>query len=294
MELTLFTLPRSFEPPFDTLQHNALESWTTLNPRPSLLFFGSEKGTSDAARRYGAEHIPIVATNSLGTPLVDDLFRTATQHTQTRYQGFVNSDIILDPRLTEVLERVFAWRTNALIVSRRWDLPIDQPIDFSPANWFSPLQKRARMRNELYSHHGADVFVFPTGTFDDMPPFTIGWPGGKYDNWLIYSARRRGLPVVEITEALTNIHQTHPTGDPNPAKLQEHWTSLDLLGGHGCCFDLLDATHSVGADGVLRWNRPTWQDMRRRAVRLAQRCRYQFRRKLYNFSYAAAHRGANA
>jgi len=287
MTLTLFTLPRRFEGPFATLQHNALASWRALEPSPELILFGNDDGTADAARQYDAQHRPELARNELGTPLVDHLFRTATKHTRTPYQGFVNTDIILDPGLTALVARITAWRPRVLIISRRWDFDLTEPVDFRTPGAFTALAARARTEGKIYDHHGMDVFIFPTGQFDSMPPFSIGWPGAKYDNWLVCAARRAGLPVVDISHALTNLHQNHPIGAPNPAKAREHWVSLDLLGGHGCCYNILDATHTVSPDGAIVPVRRHWPDHRRNLFRLAQRLRYRARRRLLGFTYAS-------
>lgn len=284
--LTLFTLPKPFVPPFDTIQHNALRSWTALKPTPRLILFGDEAGTREAAAQFGAAHIPEIARNELGTPLVDQLFRTATERAATPYQGFVNADIILDPSLPALLEKVFAWNPRALIVSRRWDVDIKESIAVETPGIFAQLADQARREGQLYSHLGMDVFIFPTGFFDHMPPFSIGWPGAKYDNWMVYAAHRRGVPVVDVTDALTNIHQNHPSGTANNAKACEHWINLDHLGGHGCCYDILDATHGVGPDGVIRRSKRSRENLQRDLFRLMQRARYRFRRRVLGFRYA--------
>ena len=40
-----------------------------------------------------------------------------------------------------------------------------------------------------------------------MPPFALG--RAFFDNWLIWDARRRGLPVVDLTEVVPALHQDH-------------------------------------------------------------------------------------
>jgi len=310
MTLTLFSLPKAFRPPYDQIQDNAIRSWLVLTPPPHVLLFGDEPGTAEAAARHHVHHVPSIARNALGTPLVDQLFRTATSLTTTPYQGYINADIILDPALPALLEKIHRTHPRALIVSRRWDLDINDslhppsgtssnrssqssptPSAGAAVTSFPGLAHRARTEGELYSHHGMDIFIFPCGLLDHMPPFSIGWPGAKYDNWMIYAARRLGVPVIDITAAITLIHQNHPTGSgsADPAKAQEHWINLDLLGGHGCCFDILDATHIVSPDGQIRRAPRTRELLRRDAFRLAQRVRYRLRRNLLGFRYANAH-----
>jgi hypothetical protein len=287
--LTIFTLPRPFAGPFDKIQHNALASWAALAPATKLILFGNEPGIREAAARYAARHIPDIERNSIGTPLVNHLFRSATAHTTTPYQAFINADILLDPQLPKLIDKIVRWQPRSLMVSRRWDIDLDESVAYSHGNSFSALAQRARTTGQLYSHHGMDVFIYPTGMFDAMPPFSIGWPGAKYDNWIVYSARRRNIPVVDITDAVTIIHQNHPRGgNTRPEKAQEHWISLDLLGGHGCCFDILDATHTVTSDHKITRRRRNWPEQRRRVFRLAQRLRYRFRHQFLGFRYTGA------
>ncbi|MFT3780394.1 MAG: hypothetical protein QM790_00160 [Nibricoccus sp.] len=288
--LTLFTLPRSFVAPFDRIQTNAFASWRRLEPKPELIFIGDDSGVRASASQFEAIHSPDLNCNHLGTPLVNHLFSSATKFTRTPFQGFVNADIILDPSLPPLVEDITRRLPNVLIVSRRWDLDVHEAIDFSQPKAFSELANRARSEGQLYSHHGMDLFVFRTGAFDDMPDFSIGWPGAKYDNWLVYSARRRRMAVVDITDAVTTIHQNHPTGSgTRPEKAEEHWISLDLLGGHGCCFDIRDATHVVTKDGEIRKNRRSKNTIQRALFRSAQRVRYQLRRRLLGFRYSRTH-----
>ncbi len=291
MKLTLFSQPKPFHRPYDVIQENASEGWGALRPAAEVILFGDEAGTAACAARHGMRHEAGVAHNAIGTPLVNQLFLRATALTRTDYQGYINADIVLDPSLPALLEKITAWRRRVLIVARRWDLDVNARLDMARADWFSPLAERARAEGKLYSHHGMDVFIFPTGMFDHMPPFSIGWPGAKYDNWLVYAARKLGVPVVDITDATTLVHQNHPAGaggPANPAKAQEHWISLDLLGGNGGCFDIRDASHACGSDGVIRarpWNA---ERLKRAAYLLAQRSRYQWRRRVQSFSYAKA------
>ena len=306
MTLTLFSLPKAFRSPYDQIQDNAIRSWLALKPTPQILLFGDEPGTAEIAARHRLQHVPTIARNTLGTPLVDHLFRTATSLTTTPYSGYINADIVLDPALPALLEKIHATHPRALIVSRRWDLDVHESLELLPGSAssshlspsssaaahvssFSALAHRARTEGELYSHHGMDIFIFPRGLLDHMPPFSIGWPGAKYDNWMIYAARRLGLPVIDITAAITLIHQNHPTGpgSADPAKAREHWINLDHLGGHGCCFDILDATHVVSSEGKIHRAPRTRELLRRDAFRLAQRLRYRFRRHVLGFRYAA-------
>ena len=41
----------------------------------------------------------------------------------------------------------------------------------------------------------------------NVPPFAIGRL--KWDNWLVWKARVQGFPIIDVTEAVTIVHQNH-------------------------------------------------------------------------------------
>src|SRR5262249_52353879 len=125
--LTLFAIPKHFRGHFATIQRNAILSWTCLRPRPEIFLFGNEQGTAEIAGELGLRHIPDVARNEYGTPLVDDLFRRAEEQAGTPVLGYVNSDIILTSDFCTAIERIRAKYGHFLMVGRRWDLDWEHP-----------------------------------------------------------------------------------------------------------------------------------------------------------------------
>jgi hypothetical protein len=136
-----------------------------------------------------------------------------------------------------------------LAVARRWNLDIDEDCDLSQSDTFLKLKNKAFAANDLYPPVGMDLFVFPRTFFAAMPPFSIGWPGAKYDNWMLWYARSQGISVVDMTAAVTLIHQNHPgiSGD-SPGRYVEHWRNLRFAGGYGRCYDLGDVSHVLDAN----------------------------------------------
>ncbi|MGE4170696.1 MAG: hypothetical protein AB7F28_08280 [Candidatus Margulisiibacteriota bacterium] len=253
--LTVFMLPKAFEGLFDILQRNAIESWLQVYPKPTLILFGDEAGTAEVAKEYGLMHRPHIARNDLGTPLVNDLFVQATALSDSPFYCFVNADIVVDPRVAQLVDTVTHQQTRVLLVSRRWDVEVNTRIDWAHPNaeaGLETLQAKAKAQGALYPPVGMDLFVFPKGFFDAMPPFSIGWPGAKYDNWMVYYARKKRLSVVDVTLAMTTLHQNHPTGFAhNPAKQKEHLINLKLAGGYGHCYDSMDATYFMDEEWGL-------------------------------------------
>ena len=74
MSYALFTVPRPFVPPFAAIQYNALRSWARLKSPGGLsevILVGSETGVAEAARELGLRHLPQLASDSSGSPVVE-------------------------------------------------------------------------------------------------------------------------------------------------------------------------------------------------------------------------------
>jgi hypothetical protein len=70
--LTLFTVPKAFKEHINNIQLNAILSWMSLRPRPEIILFGDDEGTPEVAEELGLRHVPEIACNEYGTPLVGD------------------------------------------------------------------------------------------------------------------------------------------------------------------------------------------------------------------------------
>ncbi len=88
----------------------------------------------------------------------------------------------------------------------------------------------------------------------ELPPFAVGRPG--WDNYLVYRARKLGIPVVDATPVLTLVHQNHGYGHV-PAASGDRWEGPEarmnraLMGGTERTFDIGDATHVLMANGLI-------------------------------------------
>ena len=205
--LTIFATPKAFRGHIAVIQHNAIASWTRMNPRPEVILFGTDEGTAQAAAELGVRHIPTVQRNQWGTPLVSDLFAQAQAVGQSPCLSYVNADIILFDDFIAAVSRVAASSKRFLMVGRRTDLDVTEPLDFQPANWAAQLKESARTTGRLQIARNIDYFAFSNGLYPVMPPLAIGrfW----WDNWLLWKARALGAPVVDATAVVTAIHQNH-------------------------------------------------------------------------------------
>lgn len=258
--LTLFAIPKPFAGHIGVIQRNAIKSWTLLRPQCEIILFGDDEGTGGVAREFGVRHVPRVARNAAGTPLLNDIFEKAQNLGAHDLCCFVNSDIILMNDFMEAAQRVAGWQDHFLMVGRRWDLHVNELLDFGPA-WREELRAHAARQGQLHSPAGIDYFVFRRGVLGDIPPFAIGRPG--YDNWLLYRARSRGTSLIDATQIVMAVHQNHayahhPDGRPGIRKGSEAKRNFELAGNSSHIFTLMDATHVLTSEGpkrALDWRR---------------------------------------
>jgi hypothetical protein len=216
--LTIFTTCRPFKDNFAVAQCNALTSWTYLQPRPEIILFGDEEGTAQITKELGIQHVPDVGRNSFGTPWVSSLFEQAQEIARNDTLAYVNADIILTSSFASATEMVANDVPKFLAVGQRWDLDVDRLIDFSDKDWETKLCLDAYQHGELHQKWGIDYFVFNRGLYHDIPPFVIGRPA--WDNWAVRFAREQGVPVIDVTDVVTVIHQNHE---------RSNWTGHEIL-----------------------------------------------------------------
>lgn len=256
--LTIFTAPKPFtNPHIATIQRNAIQSWLHLGAEVDVILVGEEEGLAETAKEFNVRHLPDVARNDQGTPLVSSIFDLARQASESPLLAYLNADILVLPDFVQVARQVVGQAERFLVVGQRWDLQVENEIDFSPG-WETRLGADLEARGRLHPPAGSDYFIFPRQLFSEMPPFAIGRAG--WDNWMIYRARERGWPVVDATPTLRIIHQDHdyshlPGGKPH-YDLAESNHNLELAGGPLHMYYVLDTDRQLWG-GKIRTPRPS-------------------------------------
>lgn len=252
--ITIFAMPKPFRDNIGVIQRNAVKSWTLLEPECEIILFGDEAGISDVIREFNLINIPEVARNEYGTPLLSDMFQKAQKIAKNDIICYINCDIIMMSDFTRAIEQVARAKQQFLIVGRRWNADITEPIDFSPG-WEGRLRDRVKRDGELYSHDGIDYFAFTKGLLGEMPPFAIGRPA--WDNWTIYRARSLHAPVIDATGGVMCIHQNHNYGHIKDianrfGKGPEAVRNFELCGGWGHFYTLYDADWTFDGERLRR------------------------------------------
>jgi FkbM family methyltransferase len=205
--LTIFAVPKAFKGHEAVIQKNAIRSWACLDPKPEIILMGNDFGVREMALEVGARHIPDIATNEFGTPLVDDIFRKAWDAAENDILAYVNADIILMHDFQAAAQKVAEQFPEFLVIGRRWDLPVWEEIDFHSPEWMETLSKDIQENGFLHPETGLDYFIHPRGLWRGMPPFALGRTA--WDNWLVKRPFEDEIPIIDGTDFITAVHQDH-------------------------------------------------------------------------------------
>jgi hypothetical protein len=251
--LTLFSIPKAFEGHIGIIQRNALESWSRLQGTVQVILMGNDPGVSDAASEWGFEHAPDIERTKSNVPLVNSIFSTAQSRAQFPIRCYVNADIILPPNFLDVLIQVNL--DKFLLVGSRWNLDLDRPLKFD-ADWQHSLRWEVEEKGKRAGRYAIDYFVFSGDVFGEIPPFAIG--RFHWDNWLLFRARNRRVPVIDASERILAVHQNHGYGESGRLselmvrESPEARNNRRLTGGYHHGLDLCQATWRLTKHGMER------------------------------------------
>jgi hypothetical protein len=256
--LTLFSVPKPFLGQIGEIQRHALSSWTGLGEDVQVVLLGDEEGIVEEARRTGATQVLDLARTVHGTPRLDSAFAEVDRVARHPLRCFVNADVILFADLLDATRAAAAAAPRFLLIGQTLD--VDRPT----------TRDEARARGTPRGVAALDYFVFPTGLYENVPPFAVG--RACFDNWLVWQARQEG-PVIDATADVVAVHQRHDYGHVAGGKAEAYYgeeaaRNLELAGGKGRLYTLHDASH-VLEGGRLRRNLGAplrWRENLRKAV----------------------------
>jgi hypothetical protein len=271
--LTFFTTAKPFDGHSAIIQRNALESWRRLDPDVEIILLGDDAGAAQICQELHLRYVPQVERRENGTKTVPSVFGPAQQMARHEHVCYCNCDIILTADFARAFENVRSQFEKFLMVGRRWDLDITQPLDFSQADWQKLLVDRARQEGFQRLHYNIDYFVFPRGLYAEFPDLAIG--RNHWDQWLVWRAAAEGLPVVDASDTVCAVHQNHDYGY-HPQGMAGVWNdeatkaNYRAAGGRRHLHTIEDATFYLTLAGI-RPNRWYWLAPAKRRVRLADR-----------------------
>ena len=258
--ITLFTIPKSFSDPTDhttIIQTNAIRSWARLGPLVQVILVGDEPEIAAAAQSLGVRHAGEVEYNRHGTPLVSSAFEIAGSMSDTPLLAYCNSDVILTADFLSTMQHLVELQQQESFVAfgRRIDLKVETEIDFEAPASINDLVARAKTEGRICSQVCKEYFVFPRSVYQSIPAFAIG--RGNWDNWMIYSAKQSGLPVINVSEFVTAIHQMHDYKHCNSHRRNVYMTGAEakenqrLAGGRHVVLGSV-GTHRLTPKGIER------------------------------------------
>lgn len=205
--ITFLASPKPFAGEATQNQYNAIRSWQSVHPDAEVILFGDSPGTLEACNALGARYVPDVDVNEYGTPLIHSIFAYGDTYGKHDTQCYVNADIILTPDVIKVISKIEF--PSYLLVGQRIDLGEGVHIDVHDDNWQLNLkQLLAEKKASIHPPAGSDYFIYKRFVWKDISKqITIGRTG--YDNYLIYFCRMNRIPVIDVTQTLTAIHQFH-------------------------------------------------------------------------------------
>ena len=224
IHLIIGSCPKPFIDKFDTIQQNAIGSWSAAthpSVTKSIYLMGNESGTEQAAAMYGCTYVPDIEYNTFGTPLVSSIFNrlkeigsqtTVSPDTKIVY-CYINCDIII---FDEFLTNIVAYHSNDisdtplpyLLVGTRWDIDGIGKIDFNRDDWATTVRRYSLATGSSHSYGGIDYFIYGPNTFKYIYPFALG--KFVWDQWLVGNVYRKDSITVDIS--LTNL-VLHQNGD---------------------------------------------------------------------------------
>ena len=226
--ITLFTAPKPFvNAHIRTIQINAIRSWQARRTVSQIVLLGEEEGMAEVAAELGVQHIPEIAKNEHGTPLIDDIFArgmAASAAAGTPLTCYIKADIILPPEWDQVAETLP--ESRFLAVGHRYNLDITESLSFDAAAEAALCERRDREGTRL-EPVGMDFFLFRESPWERIPPFALGRT--IFDNWLVHDPCRRGIAVIDVTPTCRVIHQNHDYGHTREKSLPAIFAGEEAL-----------------------------------------------------------------
>ncbi|NCA11920.1 hypothetical protein EBR56_08970 [bacterium] len=222
--IAIVAAPKDFHGHTGVIQRNAIASWRQLGNDVEILLGGDSAGLVDVAAGACAVCLGPLAAGVDGPPRVDDLFAKARAASRADLIAYVNADIMLLPDWRAAVNRVAEVVSgDMLVIGRRTDLDVIAPIDVADPLARIDLLDRATRVGKPAARVCKDYFVFRREDFQHVPPFTLG--RAFWDNWMVHDARARGVPVVDVTECATAVHQNHDYAHLAGGRLSAYLTS---------------------------------------------------------------------
>jgi len=252
--LTIVTTPKLLDVATNRLAfENAIRSWVHLSPRPEILVVG---GNREVIEKEGGRWIGGVRSTMQGRPYFDHFIEEAEVLASNDIIMYSTDHLILTSGIISAVRLVSeTFPGDFVIIGKRWGLDVQAQINFSDHNWESILWDRVIRTNSLGGNAAKDYMIFRRPFGLPIPNFIMGYPW--YDTWFVWAALQAGYPVIDASNVITVVHQSHKfvEGDvearestPGGQHNRRIGKSLNL-DGMGA---ISQATHILTCEGVIK------------------------------------------
>ncbi len=249
--LTIFTTPKEFKGHFAIIQENAIASWTKLIPKCQIILIGDDLGIDKIAKKYRITHIRNVAKNKFGTPLLPGIFKMAYDKAKFNKLAYVNCDIILT---NDFMDAIWQVKLPAFFLTgSRWEFNIKTKLKFQ-SGWQKRFKAKVESEGNQAKVGPTDYFVFTPKINFKIPDLAVGRT--FWDSWLIFRAKQLEIPVIDATQVIWAVHQSHDyshAGGWNKVWLgAEAQSNKKLIGDRRKYFNCIDADYMLTKAGLKK------------------------------------------
>lgn len=213
LTIDLFTTPKPFTGLTATHQANALRSWRGCPQVRRIFVFGAVSGETDSIAESRSEVILDVECTENGLPSIRSMFEIAAERSEADLLMFTNADMIYLPVFFNGVEAcATAAGQRYLLVGSRMDFDSEEAFSFASADEVASFERRAAMTARIHPPAGSDYFIFPRRQYleNRLPDLWIG--RGGWDLYMVYHAKKHGIPTVDLTPSVMGFHQNHDYG----------------------------------------------------------------------------------
>lgn len=178
------------------IRRNALRSWRKFIPDLEIIIAG--ECVDEIAKEVDASVVE-VKCSEYGTPFLSSLLEIL-ENANGDIRVFISGDIILLPDLYSAIIKCSKFE-QFLAIGRRLDINIDEEIDITEGILRS-------YKGVLHGEFGLDYMVSKPGLWRIEIPTLVrgrGWD----DGWMLDNVGSRNIPTIDLTLAVTALHQNH-------------------------------------------------------------------------------------
>jgi hypothetical protein len=248
--VTIFSLPKSFnDSTISRIQSNAIRSWSLLGPQVDVVLLGKDPGISEFAKSNGFRHDGGGECNEFGTPILSDAFSRVRQLSSAPFLMYCNADVILRGEVVAVVNLLQhdSRFQRFLAFGRRIDMRLNRLVNWNDNDDQSSVDQEGRRSGTKGPVVCKEYFLFPRDLFVDIHPFAVG--RGNWDNWMVAHAKANRIPVINISQRITALHQKHGYSHVHGSQLRCYVTGEEAINNQ----------RLAGGRNVIRGSSAEWR-----------------------------------